>query len=224
MAKTKPKRIQNGALNAPSIDDVFQFINGYMKDWPEKFCHHMAERFVMSYRSKGWKVGKTPMKDFEAAFIGQWKNLKDFGDKKLLEQYQMEPIHQARLRQEREAAAGLFRGQEDMLENAAKIDIRLDRLTELQNSLIGGKITSIGLWAEYDGLKRLGIMRVPKPQIDQIMILKGESNERGKALMVEYLFRNLNHAGITIKQFFYQIHRHAKENDSSPIRQDESKG
>jgi hypothetical protein len=227
MAKTKPKRIQNGALNRPTVEEVFQYINSYMTDWPEKFCRIISEKFCDHYSANGWKIGgKSPMKDFEAAFRSQWKTPKDINDKKLLEQLQMEPVHQARIRQQRQATAGIFAPVQDQVENAAKIDLKLIALSKLQDKVIAGQHDVRTLWVEYDGLKRMGIMKVPKEQIDQIMILKGESNERGKSLMVEYLFRNLTHAGLTVRQFFYQIHTHAtkKADDLSGIRQDERQG
>ena len=62
---TKPKRFK-----VPSVDEVKTYITekGYSID---------AEAFVDYYTSKGWVVGKSPMKDWRAA-VRTWNNNKKF--------------------------------------------------------------------------------------------------------------------------------------------------
>jgi hypothetical protein len=58
--------VQHKRFTPPSVDDV----NAIMGDMSE------SERFVDYYTSKGWMVGKTPMKDWKSA-VRNWKrNLK----------------------------------------------------------------------------------------------------------------------------------------------------
>jgi hypothetical protein len=60
------KIVKQKQFIAPSVDDV----NAIMGDMSE------SERFVDYYTSKGWMVGKTPMKDWKSA-VRNWKrNLK----------------------------------------------------------------------------------------------------------------------------------------------------
>lgn len=51
----------------PTLNDVRDYINDYICNNPNKVMTDTPERFVDFYSSKGWKVGKSPMKDWRAA-------------------------------------------------------------------------------------------------------------------------------------------------------------
>lgn len=55
-------------------------VEKYMKEkkgWPDEFCKYYAEKFYNFYMSNGWKVsGKSPMRDWKAAFNSNWQTLK----------------------------------------------------------------------------------------------------------------------------------------------------
>ena len=59
-----PKGISKKKFSPPSLDEVQEYISkqGYTVD---------AQRFVDFYSSKGWMVGKSPMKDWKAA-VRNW--------------------------------------------------------------------------------------------------------------------------------------------------------
>jgi len=59
-SNTKEKGKRAGAFTPPTVDDVAEYCREQGYSVP-------AERFVSYYTSNGWKVGKNPMKDWQAA-------------------------------------------------------------------------------------------------------------------------------------------------------------
>lgn len=57
---SKDTQKKNARFNKPNIDDIDTYIK-------EKGLHFDAEQFYDYYQSKGWVVGKSPMKDWKAA-------------------------------------------------------------------------------------------------------------------------------------------------------------
>lgn len=60
------KKKKDGRFAPPSVQEVITYT-------AEKNYHFSPEGFVAFYQSKGWKVGKEPMKDWKAACI-TWEN------------------------------------------------------------------------------------------------------------------------------------------------------
>jgi uncharacterized protein YdaU (DUF1376 family) len=68
------KPLKRGRFTPPSLDDVFNYM-------VEKSVHDPAgesDRFVNHYESNGWKVGRNPMKSWQAAVRNWIKNIEDF--------------------------------------------------------------------------------------------------------------------------------------------------
>ena len=64
--KEKEEREKRDSFIPPSIDEVKSY--AVEKGWTEK--EFSPERFVNFYTSKGWKVGKNPMKNWKASASG----------------------------------------------------------------------------------------------------------------------------------------------------------
>lgn len=60
------KKKRDGRFAPPSVQEVITYT-------AEKGYHFSPEGFVAFYQSKGWKVGKEPMKDWKAACV-TWEN------------------------------------------------------------------------------------------------------------------------------------------------------
>lgn len=61
-------------FSKPTVDDIYDYVK-------EKGFHFDAEQFYDYYESKGWVVGKSPMKDWKAA-CRTWERLRISKDKK----------------------------------------------------------------------------------------------------------------------------------------------
>lgn len=208
MAKIAKSPIPKGAFNKPTEEEVFQFINRYMQEWPERFCRHMAAKFVNFYTSNGWKVsGRAAMKDFEACFKAQWKELKYREDKELLQTCLMEPIHRMRQAEKRRQADGIFAEQYGTatVGSDKPLIYWLEFYEKIMASWSAGQLTWKQLWPHYDRLKALGVMKIPKAQIDAIFVEMGNNRDMGKGLSIIRLFQNLTEKGLTLTQFHSKI-------------------
>lgn len=138
--------------------------------WPEKFCDHYADKFWYFYQAKGWVVGKSPMKDWKAAFNSQWKTIKDQEDNKLLTKLQSEESKES-----------------DPIKY-------LNKCLELhkQGKYKPSKEEVLGI---YDYLKSTGKINkgtFTQAEWDKMVADAGNSKERGRMLAVKRLFDKLN--------------------------------
>ncbi len=72
----KPKAT---ALGPPSPEEIRTYLREKAGHWPESEREHLAERFYNYYQANGWRVGKNPMKDWQAAARNWMLNQKDHG-------------------------------------------------------------------------------------------------------------------------------------------------
>lgn len=193
----------------PSKDEVINFIDLTMRDWPRSFCEIIGEKFFESYQSVGWRLSKNlPMKDWHAAFNGRWKNNLNYSDKKLLEEHLRMPVNQMKAAQDRRASAGMFAEQfEPTVGSAKPIDYYIDYFDVLCGKYFAGDIKNPEreLAGHYDRLKAMGVMRLPKPDIDRIIVDMGNDRDRGKGMSVIQLFKNLQAKNLTLKQYHAEI-------------------
>jgi hypothetical protein len=206
------KKIVKGAFNKPTEEEVFQFINGFMVAWPERFARHMAQKFHNFYTANGWKIsGRAAMKDFEACFKAQWKDLKYREDKLLLEQCLMEPMHRMRMAREQKEKDGLFA--DATVGSAKPVTFYLEFYETLRQKFLSGLLTTP--WKElaphYDRLKAIGIMRLPKHQTDQILVDMGNNRDIGKGMAVMRLFLNLQEKQLTVSLYYDQLTKKMQE-------------
>lgn len=212
MAKSITKR---PAFVPPTLIEVEKYISMQRPEWPNVFVTRIAARFINKYAAADWYYSGRKLKSWPHAIQAYWLEVSHPADRAALDSALKDPSHQLKMQKQKRIDAGLFASHDEQIQVADRLEKLLDRLNEIQKKVIAGEADLKALWTEYDVLKGLKIMRLPKDQMNQIMILKGESNERGKAYCVEYLFRNKNHEGKTIKQFYYEIHNH--ENDNAAV-------
>lgn len=203
------KKIQ-GSFVRPTLEEIISFINKTMIEWPEKFCAFLGEKMWQTYQARGWQINGRMMKDWQACFHAQWKHLKYKEDKEFLEKCLMEPIHKMRQAEMRRQSAGMFADQlEPTVGSAKPASYYLEFFENMRQSFFAGQLTEKQLRPHYDKLKALGVMRLPKSQIEAIYVEMGNDRDRGKGLSIQQLFLNLQNAGITLTQFYEQTHRQA---------------
>lgn len=69
----------------PTEQEISEYISKKM-GWPKDFSDYYACKFWNFYESKGWMIGKNAMKNWRAAFNGQWQTIKDQRDELKLTQ------------------------------------------------------------------------------------------------------------------------------------------
>lgn len=163
-------------------------VQGYIKEkknWPEKFCKFYAERFWNFYQSNGWKVsGKAPMKDWKAAFNGQWQTLKFKEDIDMLN---------ACTRSEKETV-GTAPGP-----NTDRTLAYMDEVMAYYEKNYD-KVEPVRLASCYDTLKEYGLMKITKEEGLLAKTNCGGDLVKGKAMCVKILFDKLITRGITLTQ------------------------
>jgi hypothetical protein len=163
-------------------------VQGYIKEkknWPEKFCKFYAERFWNFYQSNGWKVsGKAAMKDWKAAFNGQWQTLKFKEDIDMLN---------ACMRSEKETV-GTAPGP-----NTDRTLAYMDEvMAYYQKNHF--EVEDVRLASCYDTLKEYGLMRLSKEESQLVKTTYGSDVVKGKASCVRILFDKLTNQGINLTQ------------------------
>jgi len=190
----------------PTKEEVINFIDKEMRDWPRSFCEIIGEKFWESYRSVGWRLSKNiPMKSWQAAFHGRWKHNLNFADKKLLEEHLRMPVNRIAAAERKRQEDGLFA--DATVGGPKPISYYLEYYDTLLQSFQAGQVTEKQLQPHYDRLKAIGVMRLPKPQIEAIFVEMGNDRDRGKGLCVKQLFLNLVAQGMTVKQYFEIIQK-----------------
>lgn len=66
-----PRPPGSNAFRRPSLEEVEDYFREKRPEWPSEQVTDEAETFCDHYTSNGWKVGKNPMKDWQAA-IRTW--------------------------------------------------------------------------------------------------------------------------------------------------------
>jgi hypothetical protein len=103
LKKKPPERERGIAFAPPSVDEVRSFVveKGYRFD---------AEAFVAHYTSKGWVIGRSPMKDWRAACV-TWERrwLTEHPAPKPFRQVRVDPETGERLDDDQEPTPALFR-------------------------------------------------------------------------------------------------------------------
>jgi len=78
-ANNNLKIIDSGAHTPQTVDEVIAYSRTLEKSIPDEECY----KFFDHFSSNGWKVsGKTPMKDWKAAFRNWTRNIGTYGPKK----------------------------------------------------------------------------------------------------------------------------------------------
>ena len=188
----------------PTKEEVINFIDLTMRDWPRSYCEIIGETFFEFYQSVGWRLSKNiPMKDWQAAWNGRWKNNLKPSDKRLLEEHLRMPANRIAAAERRRQADGMFADQfEPTVGSAKPASYYLEFYENMRQSFFAGQLTEKQLRPHYDKLKALGVMRLPKSQIEAIYVEMGNDRDRGKGLSIQQLFLNLQHAGMTLQQFY----------------------
>jgi hypothetical protein len=176
------------AFKIPLQSEVQAYIKE-KKGWPEKFCQYYADRFWNFYQSNGWKVsGKAAMKDWKAAFNGQWQVLKFTEDISFLN---------ACLKENREQPKGP--------DAAPPKDSVPDTLMYIDEILAfyeknWEKVEEVRLASCYDWLKENKLMRISKEEGDRAKAGCDGDLMKGKAICVKILFDKMITRGMTFKQ------------------------
>ncbi|HLZ17590.1 MAG TPA: hypothetical protein VKQ08_11145, partial [Cyclobacteriaceae bacterium] len=187
-------------FRTPTIEELRAFMNLCKPDWPTNFIEYYSSRFHSHYQANGWVVGRVKMKDWHACVRGQWLQLKFKEDKDFLDKCLMEPIHKMRQAEMRRQADGMFADA-----TTKPIEFYIDFYDKLLQSFQAGQVTEKQLQPHYDRLKAIGVMRLPKSQIEAIFVEMGNDRDRGKGLSVKQLFLNLVARGMTVKQFHDKV-------------------
>jgi hypothetical protein len=194
------------AFMTPTVRQVADYMNLRRPNWPTAFVEFYAQKFMDFYVSKGWIVGKVKMKSWEATIACNWLEIKFKEDKDALERFLMEPIHQMHAARMRRESAGMYADElEPTVGSAKPIDYYIQFYDVMMGKYIAGQVKERELASHYDRLKKMGLMRLPKPQIDQILVDMGNDRDRGKGMSVARLFLNLQARNMTLKQYFTEL-------------------
>lgn len=184
------------AFKIPLQSEVQAYIQE-KKGWPEKFCKYYAERFWNFYQSNGWKVsGKAPMKDWRAAFNGQWQTLKFTEDIAFLNACLKQNQEAKPMGQPSQPTVGQAPG--------PTTDGNLMYMDEVM-AYYGAnhfEVEEVRLASCYDTLKDYGLMRLTKEESNLIKETYGADIIKGKSSCVKILFDKLITRGITLKQLY----------------------
>jgi hypothetical protein len=197
MSKTIKKR---QPFQIPTIDEVIEFMDKSMKDWPTTFCEHYGKKFWNSYRSKGWQITHgIMMKDWHAAFWAQWSEVKYPEDQKLLTSTLQSLTHRIHLDEQRRKSAGLFA----VVEGAGPtpFDRYLESMDEIFHAWQVGYASDGQLRAAAESLRKNNFLLLPKSQIEQIKADQGNNADLGKLLAIRQFFANLKQRGTTVSAF-----------------------
>jgi hypothetical protein len=186
----------------PTIEQVVEFMDKNMKDWPREFCQHYGHKFWMSYQAKGWRIsGSAMMKDFHAAFWARWAHVPYPEEKKFLEKCMQSVTHRILLDERRRKSAGLFAITEG--EGPTKLDRYLESLDEIFNAFKVGNASDIQLRQIGEWLNRNNLPGVTPAQLDRIMAERGNDGEFGRILLARQFFANLLRKEITVSQYYH---------------------
>lgn len=174
------------AFKIPLQSEVQAYIQE-KKGWPEKFCKYYADRFWNFYQSNGWKVsGKAAMKDWKAAFNGQWQTLKFTEDINFLNTC---------LKERTEQRKGPEPAQIGVTDTIVYIDEVLAYYEKNWD-----KVEEVRLASCYDWLKENRLMRISKEEGLRAQETCEGNVMKGKAICVKILFDKMITRGITFKQ------------------------
>jgi hypothetical protein len=170
------------AFKIPLQSEVQAYIQE-KKNWPEKFCKYYAERFWSFYQSNGWKVsGKAAMKDWKAAFNGQWQTLKFKEDIDLLNTYlKSEPV--------RTVGPGP-EGNDLMV---------IDELLAFYEKNYE-KVEDARLAKCYDTLKPMGLIKLSSEEGARAKNGCNGDTTKGKAICVKIMFEKMITRGMTFQK------------------------
>jgi hypothetical protein len=185
----------------PTVEEVIEFMDKNMRDWPRSFCEAYGKKFWESYNAKGWQISKYAlMKSWESAFWARWANVPYPDDQKLLEKCLQSLTHKLLLDQRRRESAGLFAATDD---TPTPLQRTLEFMDGIMTAYIEGNATDKQLRAVGDWLGPRQLLRLKKAQIDRIIIDQGNDADRGRVMAVKQFFENLRAAGQTVSQFYF---------------------
>lgn len=200
-------------FRTPTQQEVEDFMNQAKPDWPVPFVQYYAQRFHAYYMSVGWVIGRKMMKDFKAAFWSQWQHVKFKEDKEMLEKCLNALTHRALMQHRAAERDGMFADQYGTATVGGEKPAfyYLEYYQKLMESYFQGQVPEKDLGKHYDRLKALGVMRIPREQINLIFELMGNDRDYGKTLSVVRLFKNLSEQKITLKNWYDKIHQQPAE-------------
>lgn len=159
----------------PSEEEVSEYIQTKMC-WPKSFSEYYGSKFWNFYESKGWMIGKNSMKNWKAAFNGQWQTIKDQRDEMKLTQ--------ALRKQAEETARNSFK-----IESSTN-DVKnreFDYINDILESYFEHPtwVTNETLSPIYDFLKINKLICLDKSECE---ICRSMGEIKGKAQAVKFLF------------------------------------
>lgn len=198
MAKSiKPR----APFQIPTIEEVINFMDKTMKDWPRAFCEYYGNKFWYSYQTKSWQISKgNPMKDWEAAFFARWKEIPYPEDQKKLEVCLKSLTHRIHLDEQKRASAGMFAEQETV-GDVKPFERTLQFLDGIQAAFFEGTASEAQLRTACETLRGWEMLRLKKEQIERITIDQGNNRDYGKLLAIRAFFGNLKASGQTVSSF-----------------------
>ena len=199
MSKTVKKR---QPFRIPTVEEVIEFMDKSMKDWPRAFCEYYGKKFWHSYQSKSWQISRgCPMKDWHAAFFANWQDVNYPNDKKMLETCLQSLTHRLLMDQRRRESAGLFAVVEG--EGPTPLQRTLEFLDGIMAAYVSGTASEAQLRTAAEWLSKRELLRLKKDQKDRILVEQGNDRDRGRILAVKQFFENLRAGSLTVAQYYF---------------------
>ncbi len=165
-------------FSIPTQSDVAEYMKKKKPEWPQSFIDYYSEIFVSHYTANGWKAGRHPMKDWQAAFNAQWQT------PKFKEHIDVLAKCQASVMKNQSASSDETREFVNMVyknHKTGKPERKIDVLVGIYN------------WLKGNNLAKLN-----KETIEKIMRESGPNRDLAKAMSVHEIFnsfvtKNIDH-------------------------------
>lgn len=170
------------AFKIPDLFEVEEFIRYRQSSWPEDFVTYYAEKFWSFYQARGWRLSSNvAMKDWQAAFNSQWKNLKYDEDIKKLEECRKKPI--------------------PAKNNLVNSDRTVEYLDDLLSQFKSGSYRWEDLATPYKYLFESSLMRFTPEEREKLVADAGNNKEYGRYLAVKMFFGKLLAQNLTFSEY-----------------------
>jgi hypothetical protein len=198
----KPSVKKSQPFTIPTVEEVVEFMDKNMKDWPRAFCEHYGNKFWHSYNAKSWAISKYAlMKSWESAFWARWADVPYPEEKQFLEKSLQSVTHRILLDERRRKSAGLFAIVEG--EGPTPQERYLDSLDEIFAACKIGNVNDSQLRNVAEWLDRNNLPGVTPQQRDRIIAESGNDGQYRKVQVARQFFDNLIKKEMTVKTYFY---------------------
>ena len=166
----------------PTVIDIVEFIASRNLGWPQSFIEYYAERFWNHYTAQGWVLSNgVRMKNWQAAFNSNWRELKYEDDRKKLAEMKVRQMDTRPITNSTD-------------QTPAYIDTLLDDFKD-------GKPDRQLMAGVYKWLWSNGYMQFTAKEVEGLVRDAGNERWYGRFLSVRLFFKKLIEQNITFHDF-----------------------